>query len=166
MKKTLSALLGAVALQGCATLLPPNNPDEFAEKLSDSAFGRVYTSTPAISYQDSVHNLQANMDSCVEGIRQDATIYTLNNLIGGASGIWHYDITAVTDTLTQFTIRREALGLSGPQHEGGNIVAVINVEPQEDSSVSITGYSPWGSNWFMQPVMAWGQGENAACPIG
>lgn len=166
MKKTLSLLLGATVLQGCATLLPPNNPNEFAEKLSDSAFGRVYSTTPAIPYRDSVRNLQINMDTCVEGIRQDATINTLDNLIGGASGIWHYAITAVTDTLTQFTIRREALGLTGPQHKGGNIVAVINVEQQQDTGVSITGYSPWGSDWFMQPVMAWGEGENVACPIG
>lgn len=166
MKKALTLLLGAAALQGCANLLPPNNPDEFAAKLSDSTFGRVYTTAPVIPYQVSVRNLQLNMDSCVEGIRQDAIINTLDNLIGGASGIWHYAITAVTETLTQFTIRREALGPSRPQHEGGNIVAVINVEKQQGSGVSITGYSPWGSDWFMQPVMAWGKGENAACPIG
>ncbi|HEY8568395.1 hypothetical protein [Microbulbifer sp.] len=165
MKKALAIVLGMAVLQGCTALLPPNNPNEFAERLSDSAFGRVYSKMPAIPYRDSVRSLKANMDSCVEGVRQDATLFSQGALIGSASGIWHYAITATSDSLTQFTVRRESLGLSGPQHEGGNIVAVINVEPQE-SGVSITGYSPWGSKWFMQSVMAWGEGENAACPIG
>ncbi|WP_226664714.1 hypothetical protein [Microbulbifer aggregans] len=166
MNKCLMAFLGMAFLQSCAVLLPPNTPDEFADQLSDSAFGRVYTTSPAIGYQDSIRSLQTNMDACVEGSKQGAAIRSGIPVLGSGSGIWHYAVTAESDSLTQFTIRREALGLSGPQHEGGNIVAVINVEPQQDTGVSITGYSPWGSDWFMESVMAWGEGQNVACPIG
>lgn len=166
MKRCLMALLGMAALQGCAALMPPNSPNEFAEQLSDSAFGRVYSTAPAIGYQESVLSLQTNMDACVEGSRQGASIRSGIPVIGSASGIWHYAVTEESENLTQFTIRREAMGLTGPQHEGGNIVAVINVEQQQDTGVSITGYSPWGSGWFMESIMAWGEGQNVGCPIG
>lgn len=166
MKKPLFALLSLAALQGCTALLPPNTPKAFTEKLSDSAFGNVYTAAPTISYQDSVRNLKANMDACVDGVRENAVIRAQGPWISSSSGIWHYAVTAASDSLTQFTLRREALGLSGPQHEGGNIVAVINVEQQPETGVSITGYSPWGSAWLMEPIMAWGQGKNPGCPIG
>lgn len=162
----LAAILATTVLQGCTALLPPNTPSEFTEKLSDSTFGKVYTGKPAIAYDDSVRNLKANMDSCVEGVRQGASIRPQGAWVVTSSGIWHYAITAATDSLTQFTLRREGQGLSGPQHEGGNIVAVINVEQQQDAGVSITGYSAWGSAWLMEPIMAWGEGENAGCPIG
>ena len=166
MKKTLPVFIGMAVLQGCTALLPPNTPNDFATKLSDSAFGNTYTAEPTIAYQDSVRNLKANMDACVQGVIQGSTIRSQSIVIGAGSGVWHYDITAASDNLTQFTLRREVLGVTGPQHEGGNIVAVINVEQQQDTGVSITGYSPWGSAWLMEPIMAWGKGENPGCPIG
>ncbi|WP_226703812.1 hypothetical protein [Microbulbifer elongatus] len=166
MKKTLPAVFGMALLQGCTALLPPNTPNDFVTTLSDSTFGNVYTAAPSIPYQDSVRNLKANMDACVEGVIQGPSIRSQSIVIGTGSGVWHYDITAASDNLTQFTLRRKVMGWTGPQHEGGNIVAVINVEPQPESGASITGYSPWGSAWLMEPIMAWGKGENPGCPIG
>lgn len=166
MKKSLPVFIGMAVLQGCTAILPPNTPSAFAQKLSDSTFGNVYTATTPLSYQDSVGNLVANMDACVQGVIQGSTIRSQNIVIGAGSGVWHYDITAASENLTQFTLRREVMGWTGPQNEGGNIVAVINVEPQEDNGVSITGISPWGSAWLMEPIMAWGKGENPGCPIG